>query len=249
MAAPLWRLHFEIIPGSPGSAHLQERTVRSTTKSIQAVVLDWDGTLLDSAEADMAAYLEMFRKMGIGWGRKELARHYSPDWYRVYRAARLERVKWEEADRTWREAYARHQPQLIEGARGVLRRLGARFALGLVTSGDCERVTAQLRRLRLASTFAARVCHQDSLRRKPHPEPLLKALAQMRIEPRAAVYVGDAPEDVEMARRAGVRAIGVLGSFPTARRLRESRPEALLGSLGELPGLIEAWSGGALKRG
>jgi HAD superfamily hydrolase (TIGR01509 family) len=223
--------------------------VRSNTKSIVAVLLDWDGTLLDSFEADTAAYLEMFRKMGIGWGREELARHYSPDWYRVYRAARLERARWEEADRTWRAAYAKYRPRLIEGARGVLRRLGARYELGLVTSGDCGRVTAQLRRFRLLSTFAARVCHQDSMRPKPHPEPLLTALGKMNVEPRAAVYVGDAPEDVEMARRAGVRAIGVLGSFPTERRLRDSRPEALLLSLGELPGLIEEWSRGSSKRG
>jgi pyrophosphatase PpaX len=222
--------------------------VRSNKNSIKAVLLDWDGTLLDSSEADIAAYLVMFRKMGIGWGREELARHYSPDWYRVYRAARLEQARWDEADRTWREAYAKYRPRLIEGARGVLRQLGARYALGLVTSGDSERVTGQLRRFRLASTFAARICHQDSVRRKPHPEPLLKALGQMKVEPRAAVYVGDAPEDIQMARRAGVRAIGVVGTFPTARRLRESRPEALLESLGELPALIEEWAGGGLHR-
>jgi len=225
------------------------RTVRSSTSKIEAVLLDWDGTLLDSFEADTAAYLEMFRRMGIGWGREELARHYSPDWYRVYRAARLERARWDEADIAWRQAYARHRPQLIEGARGVLRQLGARYALGLVTSGDCGRVLPQLRRLRLVSTFAARVCQHGGLRRKPHPEPLLTALAQMDVDPGAAVYVGDAPEDVQMARRARVRAIGVLGSFPTARRLRASEPEALLGSLLELPGLIEEWAGGAPTRG
>jgi len=36
----------------------------------------------------------------------------------------------------------------------------------------------------------------------------------MRLAPSACVYVGDAPQDVEMAQRAGVRAIGVLGPFP-----------------------------------
>jgi HAD superfamily hydrolase (TIGR01549 family) len=213
------------------------------------VLLDWDGTLLDSFEADTAAYIEMFRKMGIAWGREELARHYSPDWYRVYRAARLDRARWAEADRAWRAAYGKHEPQLVAGARAVLRRLRARYELGLVTSGDCGRVLPQLRRLRLGSTFAARVCQNGSLRRKPHPEPLLTALEEMGVAPRAAVYVGDAPEDIEMARRAGVRAVGVLGSFPTARRLRAAKPEALLESLGELPGLIDGWSRGATRRG
>jgi phosphoglycolate phosphatase-like HAD superfamily hydrolase len=49
------------------------------------------------------------------------------------------------------------------------------------------------------------------------------------------VYVGDAPEDIEMARRAGVAAIGVLGPFPTAERLRLAKPEVLLESIRDLP--------------
>jgi HAD superfamily hydrolase (TIGR01549 family) len=210
--------------------------------AIQAVLLDWDGTLLDSCAADTAAYLEMFRIMGIGWGREELAAHYSPDWYSVYRAARLDRDRWDEADRIWRQVYAKYRPQLVAGARDVLRDLGTRYVLGLVTSGDSGRVNAQLRRFGLDSTFAARVCQHDSPRRKPHPEPLLTALDQLGLPPRSAVYVGDAPEDMEMARRAGARAVAVLSSFPTAERLRASHPDALLDSLSELPALLSEWS-------
>jgi phosphoglycolate phosphatase-like HAD superfamily hydrolase len=44
---------------------------------------------------------------------------------------------------------------------------------------------------------------------------------------------------VEMARRAGVRAIGVLGPFPTEKRLRAAGPEFLLESLDELPGVLK----------
>jgi phosphoglycolate phosphatase-like HAD superfamily hydrolase len=57
----------------------------------------------------------------------------------------------------------------------------------------------------------------------------------MKLEAACCIYVGDAPQDMEMARRAGVRAVGVLGPFPTARRLRAARPEFLIGSLEELP--------------
>jgi phosphoglycolate phosphatase-like HAD superfamily hydrolase len=41
-----------------------------------------------------------------------------------------------------------------------------------------------------------------------------------------------------MARAAGVRAIAVLGPFPTEKRLREVRPEFLLDDLRKLPGLL-----------
>src|SRR5205823_13834580 len=53
------------------------------------------------------------------------------------------------------------------------------------------------------------------------------------------VYVGDAPQDVEMARSAGVLAIGAIGPFPTEKRLRGARLEFLLGSLEELPKVLE----------
>jgi len=54
--------------------------------------------------------------------------------------------------------------------------------------------------------------------------------------------VGDTAEDIEMARRAGVRAIGVLGPFPTAARLRAAKPEVLLNSIQELPRCLRSMS-------
>src|SRR5271155_5043218 len=138
-------------------------------KDLQGVLFDWDGTLIDSYEADAAAYLAMFREMGIAWGLEELARHYSPNWYRVYRAAKLPRARWEDADRAWRRQYAKHSPRLIAGSRQVLVRLGRAHRLGLVTSGDRDRVTRQLRAFRITRHFGARVCSGDTREKKPHP--------------------------------------------------------------------------------
>ena len=204
-------------------------------RTIQGVLFDWDGTLIDSYEADAAAYLAMFRKMGIPWGIQELTRHYSPNWYAVYRAAGLPRHRWDAADAAWRKEYANHRPKLIAGSRRILAQLVLRHKLGLVTNGDRDRVTRQLRDFRITRLFTARICAGDSERKKPHPEPLQMALAKMRLKPAACVYVGDAPQDIEMARRAGVLAIGVLGPFPTEKRLRASRPDILLDSIEALP--------------
>jgi HAD superfamily hydrolase (TIGR01549 family) len=212
-------------------------------KNLQGVLFDWDGTLIDSYSADSSAYMAMFREMGIPWGLKELARHYSPNWYRVYRAAKLPRARWDDADRAWRAQYAKHSPRLITGARQVLVRLGRAHHLGLVTSGDRDRVTQQLRAFRLTRLFGARVCSGDTPEKKPHPAPLRLALRQLRLEPSACVYVGDSPEDLEMAKSAGVRAIAVLGPFPTEKRLRAARPEFLLESIRELPEVLNSLCG------
>jgi len=208
-------------------------------RSIEGVLFDWDGTLIDSYYADASAYLAMFKEMGISWGIEELEKNYSPDWYQVYRSAGLPRRRWPDADRAWRAQYAKHRPKLIAGARRVLARLGRAHPLGLVTSGDRDRVSRQLREFRLTTLFAARVCSGDTPRKKPHPEPLRLAMRQMRLAPSACVYVGDAPQDVEMALRAGVRAIGVLGPFPTEKRLRAARPDFLIRSIEELPDVLK----------
>ncbi len=216
-----------------------ESPIRKNGALVRAVVFDWDGTLLNSYDADATAYQEMFHRMGIAWGIAELEKHYSPNWHRVYRAAGIPKKRWEEADRLWQSAYANLRPALMSGTRRILRVLAGRYALGLVTSGNRTRVRRQIRKFGFARTFRTAVFAEDAENRKPHPAPLKLALARLRIQPQECVYVGDSPEDIEMARRAGVRAVAVLGPFPNHARLRAAQADALLESLAELPDILE----------
>lgn len=206
---------------------------------LRGVLFDWDGTLVNSYEADSAAYLAMFQEMGIAWGLAQLAQHYSPNWYHVYRAANLPKAQWDAADLAWRKHYAKHSPPLIAGARDVLQVLRREHQLGLVTSGDRARVTRQLREFGLTRMFGARVCSGDTRYKKPHPAPLRKALRALRLPPSSCVYIGDSAEDLLMARSAGVMAIAVLGPFPTEKKLRAAAPEYLLESIRDLPDLLD----------
>ena len=182
----------------------------------------------------------MFRALNITWTEREVAAHYSPNWLRVYRAAQLPRSKWLDADRLWTRAYKIERPPLLPGARRILRALSTKFELGIVSSGNRARVRRQVREFSLADYFAACVCSEDTPKKKPHPAPLQLALKRMRLSPEHCVYVGDTAEDIEMSRRAGVRAIGVLGPFPTEERLRAAKPEILLDSIRDLPRHIRA---------
>ena len=206
---------------------------------IKGVLFDWDGTLLDSFQADSSAYLAMFSEMGVTWGLDQLADHYSLNWNDVYRAAGLPEQHWGAADTAWRKHYSGFRPKLIPGARKVLNAVGRRYKLGLVTSGDRERVLRQLREFRLTKSFHARVCSGDTKHKKPHPGPLNFALQCIGLQAAHCVYVGDSPEDVQMAKSAHVRVIGVLGPFPTEKRLRASKPDLLLASIAELPAALK----------
>lgn len=220
---------------SPKPLLLSFCSVKQTALAVRFVLLDWDGTLLDSYASDARAYLAMFRALEIDWTILEIERHYSPNWYRVYRAARIPRARWSEADRLWRSAYAKENPALLPGARGTLRMLARKYRLGLVTSGSRDRVRGQLRKFEFANYFQTCVYSEDVPKKKPHPAALRIALERLKAEPRECVYVGDTPEDMQMAKRAGVRAIGVLGPFPSAKRIGAEKPDVLLRSIRELP--------------
>jgi phosphoglycolate phosphatase len=209
-----------------------------TRKPLRAVLFDWDGTLLDSFQADSNAYSQMFRALGVSWQPSRLAQNYSPDWHNVYRAAELPPERWAEADRLWRRFYRSERPLLQTGARQVVQTLAERFRLGLVSSGSSLRVRSQIRAFGLEPFFAASAFGDRVPHRKPHPLQLQLAIRQLCCEPGSCVYIGDAPEDVKMARRAGVAVVGVLRHSPVPERLRESRPNAVINTICALPGLF-----------
>jgi HAD superfamily hydrolase (TIGR01509 family) len=196
---------------------------------LRAVLYDWDGTLVDSAEKSYRCYVKVFSTFGIAFDHASYESTYSPDWYRTYDAVGLPRERWSEADALWTRSYEREPSLLLPGARAVLERFSrGGTAQGLVSSGEASRVRRELRAHSLERFFGdAVVCGGETSRRKPHPEPLLAGLARLGVRPDEAAYVGDSPENVSMARAAGVLAIGVPGGFPNREALAASGPDLL----------------------
>lgn len=201
-------------------------------RRLQAVLFDWDGTLVNTAEASYRCYEKLFGSYGIAFDRDAFRRTYSPNWHLTYSALGLAEERWAEADARWLQHYCQEEVVLIDGARDALlrvRRGGLRAAI--VTSGDRVRVARELTGLGVAELFEVVVCAEDIVHRKPHPEALLLALDKLGVGAAEAVYVGDSPEDVQMARAAGVLAVGIPGGFPNRDALAASRPEVLEGTL------------------
>jgi pyrophosphatase PpaX len=201
--------------------------------ALRAVLFDWDGTLVDSAEPSFRCYARVFPEFGVPFSREDFERTYSPDWYHTYRAVGLPEEHWEAANARWLEHYAGEPPLPLPGALEALARLrAAGLRLGLVTSGSRVRVEREIQALGLGSAFEAVLCAGDYQHHKPHPEPLLLALARMDMPAAESVYVGDSPQDVLMARAAQVYAVGIPGPFPNRELLVASAPELLAPDLG-----------------
>ncbi len=215
----------------------------AANREVRAALFDWDGTLADSAENTFRCYREVFASFGIPYDRERFRETYAPDWTFTYRAIGLPEESWAEADRRWLAAYAEQPGRLLAGARECLEALRPRVALGLVTSGDRRRVSGELARHGLEGLFAVTVFGGETERGKPHPDPLVLALERLGVAPAAALFVGDSPDDIRMARSAGVRALAIPGGYPNEGPLRASRPDLWADRLDEATPLLVRLTG------
>lgn len=180
---------------------------------MRAIVFDWDGTLADTLPLMFVATEEVVAGFGLHLTWDDYCRLWTPDWRALYRSVGLPEAIIEEAGRRWWAAYrGRDEADLLPGAAEALERLqAARFPLALVTAGHRDNVGAQLRRHGLERLLPVRVHGDDLPETKPHPAPLLRAIRELGLGPGAAgvAYVGDALDDMRMARAAGAHAVGI----------------------------------------
>jgi len=99
-------------------------------------------------------------------------------------------------------------------------------------------VRAVLGRHGLSGRFAT-IQTSDDAPSKPHPGMVLAAMRQAGVPPCDTVMVGDTVYDVEMARAAGVRAIGVGWGYHPPEALAAAGVDALLGDFSELAAALD----------
>lgn len=189
----------------------------SIAARMDAIVFDWDGTLIDSLAPLYAANVAVLASYGITLERGDYLRAYRPDWRAMYRRLGIPADRLDEAGRRWTRFYGSGAGATpFPGVPEALRRLADRgYRMGLVTAGDRPVVTEQARRFGLDDLLPVRVHADDLPVTKPHPEPLRVALDGLGVrDPARAIFVGDVPDDMRMAVAAGATPVGIVGSFP-----------------------------------
>ena len=136
------------------------------------------------------------------------------------------------------ETYLDHLSQhgdRLPGCRPVLRQLGKRYRLGVVTNGIDRVQRSRLAASGLAPFFDTVVTSQSCGFAKPDPRILHAALDALGVAPRHAVYVGDDPAtDGAAAARAGVGFVWM----DHGRAVSGRRPRRRVTSLSELAVLL-----------
>jgi phosphoglycolate phosphatase-like HAD superfamily hydrolase len=181
---------------------------------MEAILFDWDGTLVDSLGAFHVANATVMKTFGLPFDEVVYRRHYVPDWREMYIRLGIPVDRLDEANALWETAFAGGSDLVVAfaGAAEALVRLHAiGTVLGIVTAGHRDVVEPQLARTGLAPLLPIRVFGDDLPVHKPDPAPLRRAieLAGHGHRPETSMYVGDAPTDMQMAVTAGARGIGI----------------------------------------
>ncbi|MFA7633701.1 MAG: phosphoglycolate phosphatase [Thiohalomonadaceae bacterium] len=215
------------------------------------IVLDLDGTLVDSVP-DLAYCIdEMMQRLGraphgearvrgwVGNGVERLVKRAltgelqaEPDEDDLARAMPI-----------FTELYAVNTSQrslLFPGAREGLEQLqAAGIKLACVTNKAAQFTAPLLRDMDIADYFGIVVSGDTLPQQKPHPAPLLHAADFFKVTPAQALMVGDSMHDIEAARAANFAVVAVSYGYNHGIDIHIAKPDAVIDSLTELPALFQ----------
>ena len=221
----------------------------SATIAVRAVLIDLDGTLLETGPDIVASANRMLAELGrptlpeervselIGKGVANLVTRCLQETkspadavalaaaLAVFERQYLAGV----ADRT------RPYPGVVEGL-DLLARMG--MPLGCVTNKAGLFTTPLLERTKLAGYFRVVVAGDTVAHKKPHPQPLLHAAASLGVAPADLLLIGDSANDVAAARAAGCPVFVVPYGYREGIALEALAADRVVANLVEAAGSI-----------
>ena len=212
---------------------------------LEAVLFDFDGTLVPSLDYWLSGFKHAFAELGHEVSEQEIIEGcFYKDDSLVAEAFGIESHKtfWQLVQHKIVMHY--DSAALVPGAREVLDFCRERnLPLALVTSSEKPVIERAFEVLDLASYFNSVVTADDVVNLKPHPEPVLKALAELGVQAEKALFIGDYVVDVKAGRAAGVTTAIYFADdhkrFHDPSHIEASGPDFMFASYSELLGRLE----------
>ncbi len=221
-------------------------------KKPQMILIDVDGTLVDSVP-DLAYCVDQMMK---ALGRPPHGEAKVRNWVgngveRLCRRALIGQLDGEPSDADFDKAYpifldlyaenTAKRSALYPGVREGLDYLqAADYKLGCVTNKAAQFTLPLLKDLGIHDVFEIIVCGDTLAEKKPHPLPLLHAAEHLGVTPRQSLMLGDSMSDVKAARAAGFQIVCMSYGYNHGEDIRDYHPDAVIDSMVELKGLLEA---------
>ena len=209
------------------------------------VVLDVDGTLLDSSYHHAIAWARAFDQVGVDVPVWRIHRAIGMGGDRLVAAVAGDDVEEEHGDEVrerWEAAYDEiiDETRLLPGAQELLSALRDRgLGVALASSSIPKHAEHAFDLLDAGSLADTATTSEDAEESKPDPELVEEALS--RLGSRSGCVVGDSVYDVEAAGRAGVPAYGVLTGGYGRAELLDAGARGVYEDLDDLRAHLDEW--------
>lgn len=219
-------------------------------QQIELVIFDWDGTLIDSQANIVHCLRCMARDLALPErSDRELSDIIGLGLYEALNKLFPEQLQhdYEKMVDRYRYHFLSSDPSVpFPGAQDVLTELNNNDYLLAVATGKGRRgLEKALDHSGFRHLFHATRC-ADETRSKPHPQMLEEILDQLGVEPNNALMIGDTEYDLQMAKHAGIHAIGVGYGVHDVERLMQCEPVAVID---EIPALLDWLNGEKIAAG
>ncbi|HNA82109.1 MAG TPA: HAD-IA family hydrolase [Thiobacillaceae bacterium] len=205
----------------------------------ELLIFDWDGTLMDSAGVIATCIQAASRDMGLPVPSREEASHIIGLGLRQALETLFPNLP-EDQHQPLADHYRRHylgqdaEIPLFDGARELIDEMRARGHLLAVATGKARRgLDRAFAHTGLAPLFHASRTADETFS-KPHPAMIEELLDELRVSPERALMIGDTTHDLEMARNAGIAALGAAYGAHPPEGLEALNPLAVCHSFAEL---------------
>jgi phosphoglycolate phosphatase len=211
--------------------------------AVKMVMIDLDGTLIDSAPDLAASANRMLQALGMPtYEQAQVAQWIGNGVSRLVKRALTGEMNaepdaglYERGYAVFLEAYAElvsDQSRPYPGVVGGLEKLqAAGFQLACITNKAEAFTLPLLKDLGLDKYFKLIISGDTLAKKKPDPLPLLHACEHFGITPDHGVLIGDSVNDTQAARNAGMPVILVPYGYNRGQDVRELEPEAVIPSL------------------
>ena len=216
---------------------------------IEAVVFDLDGLLLDTEQVWDEVREALTRERGGHWHERaqaDMMGMSSKEWPRYMQEELGVPDPPEEINRLvverMQERYRERLP-LVDGAVEAVRRIGARWPLGLASSSNRPLIDLALELMGVADLFQVTVSSEEVERGKPAPDVYVEAARRLEVRPENVVAIEDSANGIRSAKAAGMRVIAIPNPhFPPPEDVL-AEADLALESLSELrPDAVESAS-------
>lgn len=220
-------------------------------KKPQLVLIDLDGTLVDSVPDLAFCVDEMLKQLGISPRGETAVRQWVGNGVQrlIERAitndlnGTISSEQYAIALPIFEKLYAENTCKNSKLYNGVLEGLNwlkqQGWHLGCITNKP-EQFTLPLLEILGIRSFFEIVISGDTLpEKKPHPLPLLHAASFFKVKPEQSLMIGDSKNDVQAARAAGFQVICVPYGYNHGENIELAHPDAVINTLANISELIE----------